>query len=136
MLLNALGYIYTILNNINSMEENLSITNTSIMENDKYYYFDVFLEGCCKKDILIEYKDGLLTLKVLRPVNTSFNSYSGNIYIQKKGYEKYTKQFFIGKNVQRKDIITAFSKGILRIAFPKPSVKYIEGSSKNLIEIK
>ncbi len=87
------------------------------------------LPGLKKEDIKIELNEGYLTITAESNTKSEEKDKEGN-YIRKERYSgKYTRSFFVGKNITEDDIKAKFENGTLTLNFPKNQDK-IEAQKK------
>ena len=87
------------------------------------------LPGLKKEDIKIELNEGYLTVTAESNTKSEEKDKEGN-YIRKERYSgKYTRSFFVGKNITEDDIKAKFENGTLTLNFPKNQDK-IEAQKK------
>lgn len=87
---------------------------TDIREYQNKYIMEIDIPGLKKEDILINYENGYLTIKVTKNTNLS-----PEVYIRRERfYGEVKRSFYIGEK-KESDIIAGYDNGILTISFPK-----------------
>ena len=108
------------------------LMKTDIRETKDSYELDVDMPGFDKKDINLELKDGYLTIKANRNEEKEDKK---NHYLRKERFTgSCSRSFYVGDNVQEKDVHAKFENGILKLSFPKEEPKQISGGSNIAIE--
>lgn len=89
---------------------------TDILESEKEYTLLVDVPGIKKDDVKIYNEDGYLTIEVNHSCSTST---SNNYIKQERMHENYSRSYYVGNNLDSKDIEASFQNGVLEISFPK-----------------
>lgn len=92
-----------------------------IYEKDDALVIKAELPGMGKKDIAIDLKDGLLTLKGERAHDKEVKE--ENYYRKERVFGKFQRAFKLPAEVDPEKITADFKDGILRIDIPKPEEK-------------
>lgn len=94
-----------------------NVLKTDIIENKDSYTLILDIPGCNKNDVTISYEDGYLTVEVNQ---TSNHEISDQTYLKRERmYGSYSRSYYIGNNVNSKDINATFNNGTLHINFPR-----------------
>ena len=92
-----------------------------IVDNDANYVIKAELPGIDKKDITIDVKDRILTLKGER---SSENEAKEDKYSRReRTYGKFERTFILPTNVDSESIKADYKDGVLAIDIPKPEEK-------------
>jgi len=92
-----------------------------IFDNDTNIVIKAELPGIDKKDIVIDVKDRVLTLKGER---SSDNDVKGEHYYRReRTYGKFERSFTLPARVKVDDIKADYKDGVLRIDIPKPEAQ-------------
>ena len=103
------------------------IMNTDIIENENNYILKIEIPGVNKENIIIDYENENLNIKVIKNDESTDNN-----YLKKEiFYGEYSRKFYIG-NVNEEEISANYNNGILTICIPKES----KIENKKNIEIK
>ena len=87
---------------------------TDIREEVNKYIMEIDLPGLKKKDILINYENGYLTIKAVKKVELKTE-----VYVRRERfYGEVKRSFYIGEK-KESDIKANYENGILTISFPK-----------------
>lgn len=101
------------------------LMKADVRELDDSFELDVDLAGFKKDEIGVDLDDGCLTISASK----------GNDYEEKKGQYirrercvgECSRTFYVGKELEAKDVTARFEDGILRLSFPKtPTPKAAE----------
>ena len=105
--------------------EERRLMNTDIKETDKEYQMDVELPGFEKKDIIVEYEDGYVSISAKREEKESNSK-----YLAKERSTSYSRSFYVG-DLDADNIKASYKDGILNLVLPKK----VEESNKKGIQI-
>lgn len=96
-----------------------NLMKTDVRELENTYELDIDLPGFKKEDVRIELDKGYLTISASRTADNDEKDKKGQ-YIRRERYSgECSRSFYIGENVEPKDVTAKFENGILQIAFPK-----------------
>ena len=106
-------------------DEELSMWNqyptVDIYDNDEHIVIKAELPGIHKKDIVIDVKDGVLTLKGERSSDNEIKE--ENYYCRERTFGKFERVFRLPAGVDPEKISADYKDGILKIDVPKPEGK-------------
>ena len=106
-------------------DEELSMWNqyptVDIYDNDEHIVIKAELPGIHKKDIVIDVKDGVLTLKGERSSDNEIKE--ENYYCRERTFGKFERVFRLPSDVDPEKISADYKDGILKIDIPKPEGK-------------
>ncbi len=108
---------------------NNGLMRTDITEKDDHYLLDVELPGCKKEDIQIGLRDGYLNISASRNSNKEEKDDKGNLIRQERYSGSFSRSFYVGENVEEKDIKASYDNGELKITFPKEKEKLPENKT-------
>ena len=92
-----------------------------IYEEETHYVITAEIPGVDKKDIAIDVKDRVLTLKGER---SSENEVTDNHYYRReRSHGKFERAFSLPADVDADSIDASFKDGVLRLEIPKPEEK-------------
>ena len=92
---------------------------TDVRELEKTYELDIDLPGFKKEDVKIELDKGYLTISATQSSDDGEKDKKGQ-YIRRERYTgECSRSFYIGENVEPKDVTAKFENGILQVSFPK-----------------
>ena len=106
-------------------DEELSMWNqyptVDIYDNDEHIVIKAELPGIDKKDIVIDVKDGVLTLKGERSSDNEIKE--EKYYCRERTFGKFERIFKLPSDVDSEKISADYKDGILKIDVPKPEGK-------------
>ena len=106
-------------------DEGLSMWNqyptVDIYDSDEHIIITAELPGIHKKDIVIDVKDGVLTLKGERSSDNEIKE--ENYYCRERTFGKFERVFRLPSDVDPEKISADYKDGILKIGIPKPEGK-------------
>lgn len=89
-----------------------------VYEDEGTYVISAEIPGVDKKDIEIDVKDRVLTLKGERSSDKELKE--NNYYRRERCYGKFERTFSLPENVDAETIEASFKDGVLRLEIPKP----------------
>ena len=96
-----------------------NLMKTDVRETDQAYELDVDLPGFKKDEVQLELKDGYLTISAAKGLDKDEEEKNGR-YLRRERYAgQCSRSFYVGENVEPKDVSAKFEDGILRITLPK-----------------
>jgi HSP20 family protein len=106
-------------------DEGLSMWNqypkVDIYDSDEHIVITAELPGIEKKDIVIDVKDGVLTLKGERSSDNEIKE--EKYYCRERTFGKFERVFRLPSDVDPEKISADYKDGILKIDIPKPEGK-------------
>lgn len=106
-------------------DEGLSMWNqyptVDIFDNDENIIITAELPGIEKKDIVIDVKDGVLTLKGERSFDNEIKE--EKYYCRERTFGKFERAFRLPADIDPEKISADYKDGILKIDIPKPEGK-------------
>ena len=109
------------------------IMKTDIKELDNAYVLEVDLPGFDKKDVNLNLENGYLTISAKREHH--FDSDKKDNYIRhERSFGQFSRSFYVGEDVESKDVSAKFEDGILKISLPKAQQKNLPPSGSISIE--
>lgn len=130
---NPWGNMFTLRNRMNHFfddasypvlkgDEELAMCNwnpvVDIYDNDDKIVINAELPGIDKKDIVIDIKDRVLTLKGERSLDNEVKE--DNFYRRERAFGKFERAFTLPTDVDSGKIEADFKDGVLKIDIPKP----------------
>lgn len=98
-----------------------------IFEKDDLYNMEIEIPGFKKENIMVDYKDGYLTISAKKDETKEDKEYIR----RERFYGEYQRSFYIG-DIDDTQINAQFNDGLLTVTFPKSDDK---SSRKKSIEI-
>jgi len=92
-----------------------------IFENEGNYVMTAEIPGVDKKDISIDVKDRILTLKGERSFDNGSNK--GSYFRRERCHGEFERSFSLPMDVDSDKIDASFKDGVLRLEIPKPEDK-------------
>ena len=100
-----------------------NLMKTDIKELDGRYEMDIDLPGFRKEDVNIELKDGYLTISAAKGLDKDEKAPEGKYIRQERYTGACSRSFYVGTDLQPKDVSAKFTDGILELTFPKEAPK-------------
>ena len=96
---------------------------TDIKETEKAFELDIDLPGFKKENVHAELQDGYLTVSANTETETEDKDEQGT-YLRKERFTgSCSRSFYVGTDLQPKDVSAKFTDGILELTFPKEAPK-------------
>ena len=89
-----------------------------VFENDDHFVIKADLPGIDKKDIALDVKDGVLTLRGERHVDEEVEK--ENVYFRERVHGRFERAFKLPNHVDTEKITADYKDGVLKIEIPKP----------------
>lgn len=111
-----------------------NIMKTDVRETENTYELDIDLPGFKKDEVQVDLRNGYLTIQASKGLDKDEKDKKGR-YIRRERYAgQCSRSFYVGENVESKDIKAKFEDGILKISMPKPAGKQLPEKSSIDIE--
>lgn len=111
-----------------------NLMKTDVREMDHTYELDIDLPGFKKDEVQVDLRNGYLTIQASKGLDKDEKDKKGR-YIRRERYAgQCSRSFYVGENVESKDIKAKFEDGILKISMPKPAGKQLPEKSSIDIE--
>ena len=111
-----------------------NLMKTDVKETENAYEIDIDLPGFKKDEIQMELKDGVLTVSAAKGLDKDEEDKKGHYIRQERATGSCARSFYVGKELEPKDISAKFENGILTLHLPKAEAKKLE-PKQTLIEI-
>ena len=111
-----------------------NVMKTDIKETDDNYELIVDLPGFKKEDVKLDLDNGYLTISAQRNEELDDKDNEGRYKRQERATGSCARSFYVGKELEPKDISAKFETGILTLHLPKAEAKKLE-PKQTLIEI-
>ncbi len=92
-----------------------------IYDNDENIVIKAELPGLDKKDIVVDVKESVLTLKGERSITHEVKE--EKCYLRERTFGKFERAFTLPKNVDPEKIKADYTDGVLQIKIPKPETQ-------------
>ena len=100
-----------------------NLMKTDVRETDTAFELDIDLPGFKKEDIQAHLENGYLTISASKGLDKEQEDEKGH-YIRKERYTgQCSRSFFVGDNIEEKDVRAKFEDGILKLQIPKKEAK-------------
>ena len=100
-----------------------NLMRTDVRETEDTYELDVDLPGFKKDEIHIELKNGYLTISAAKGLDKDEKAPEGKYIRQERYTGACSRSFYVGTDLQPKDVNAKFTDGILELTFPKEAPK-------------
>ena len=100
-----------------------NMMKTDVRELDGSYELDIDLPGFKKDEISVELKDGYLTISAAKGLDKDESDKNGKFIRQERYTGACSRSFYVGTDLQPKDVSAKFTDGILELTFPKEAPK-------------
>ena len=100
-----------------------NLMRTDVRETEDTYELDVDLPGFKKDEIHIELKNGYLTISAAKGLDKDEKAPEGKYIRQERYTGACSRSFYVGTDLQPKDVSAKFTDGILELTFPKEAPK-------------
>ena len=100
-----------------------NLMKTDIRETDTNYELAIDLPGFKKDEIHIELKNGYLTIRAAKGLDKDEKTSEGKYIRQERYTGACSRSFYVGTDLQPKDVSAKFTDGILELTFPKEAPK-------------
>ncbi len=107
-----------------------SMLRTDYVDEGDNYALEIEVPGVDKKNIKLSVDDGYLTLKAT--FENRKEDDSRKVLRHEKTFGSFTRNYYVGENIENSDIDASLDNGILTVRFPKKKEK----ESASEIEIK
>ena len=111
-----------------------NLMKTDIREKKDKYIVDIDLPGFDKKNISLSLENGYLNIKAKTEKNKEHKDEEKYLH-QERFYGECSRSFYVGEEIEEKDIKAEFKDGILKVELPKKEISKEEKAIKQ-IEIK
>ena len=106
--------------NVRTPQERGFAPAADILEDDKYFYLNIYLPGLTKDDIHLNIDDNLLTVSGERKWNTENDEErKWNYHLMEGGYGYFERSFTVPTGVDLENIEAHFENGILQVQLQK-----------------
>ena len=96
---------------------------TDIQDKGDSYLLEADLPGFKKDEIHIELKNGYLTISAAKGLDKDEKTSEGKYIRQERYTGACSRSFYVGTDLQPKDVSAKFTDGILELTFPKEAPK-------------
>ena len=100
-----------------------NLMKTDVRETEDSYELDIDLPGFKKEDVSVELKNGYLTISAAKGLDKDEKAPEGKYIRQERYTGACSRSFYVGTDLQPKDVSAKFTDGILELTFPKEAPK-------------
>lgn len=111
-----------------------NLMKTDVRETDDTYELDVDLPGFKKDEVQLDLKDGYLTISAAKGLDKDQEDKKGKYIRQERYAGACSRSFFVGEEIEPRDVSAKFEDGILRVSLPKRVKKELPRNSTIAIE--
>ena len=111
-----------------------NVMKTDVRETDNTYELDVDLPGFKKDEVQLDLKDGYLTISAAKGLDKDQEDKKGKYIRQERYAGACSRSFFVGEEIEPRDVSAKFEDGILRVSLPKRVKKELPRNSTIAIE--
>ena len=102
-----------------------NLMKTDVRETENSYELDIDLPGFKKDEVNVELKDGYLTISAAKGLDKDQEDKKGKYIRQERYAGACSRSFYVGENVEAKDVSAKYEDGILKISLPKQAPKEV-----------
>ena len=111
-----------------------NLMKTDVRETDNTYELDIDLPGFKKDEVQLDLKDGYLTISAAKGLDKDQEDKKGKYIRQERYAGACSRSFFVGEEIEPRDVSAKFEDGILRVSLPKQVKKELPRNSTIAIE--
>ena len=111
-----------------------NLMKTDVKDVNDHYEVAVDLPGFQKDEVNVELENGYLTISAAKGLDKDQKDDEGHYIRQERATGSCARSFYVGKELEPKDISAKFENGILTLHLPKAEAKKLE-PKQTLIEI-
>ena len=111
-----------------------NLMKTDVRETDNTYELDVDLPGFKKDEVQLDLKDGYLTISAAKGLDKDQEDKKGKYIRQERYAGACSRSFFVGEEIEPRDVSAKFEDCILRVSLPKRVKKELPRNSTIAIE--
>ena len=100
-----------------------NLMKTDVRETENSYELDIDLPGFKKDEVNVDLKDGYLTISAAKGLDKDEKAPEGKYIRQERYTGACSRSFYVGTDLQPKDVSAKFTDGILELTFPKEAPK-------------
>ena len=103
-----------------------NIMKTDVRETENSYELDIDLPGFKKEDVSVQLDNGYLTISAAKSLDKDEKNKEGKYIRQERYTGQCSRSFYVGDNIESKDVSAKFEDGILKLTMPKnvPQVQH------------
>lgn len=111
-----------------------NMMKTDVRETDDSYELDIDLPGFKKDEVKVDLKNGYMTISAAKSLDKESEK-KNERYIRRERYSgQMTRSFYVGEEIEPKDVSAKFEDGILKVSIPKKEHRELPQSGSISIE--
>ncbi len=111
-----------------------NLMKTDVRETENSYELDIDLPGFKKDEINVELKDGYLSISASKGLDKEQKDNEGKYIRQERYVGSCSRSFYVGDNMDAKDVSAKFEDGILKLDVPKAGQRKLPENNRICIE--
>ena len=111
-----------------------NLMKTDVRETETSFEIDVDLPGFKKDEIQAHIENGYLTISAAKGLNKDEEDKKGRYLRRERYVGECSRSFYVGDEIEEKDVHAKFEDGILKVSIPKRQVKELPARSNISIE--
>ena len=111
-----------------------NLMKTDVRETEGSYELDVDLPGFKKEEVNVELNNGYLTIEAAKSLDKDDTDKQGRYIRQERYAGSMSRSFYVGEDLEPKDIRAKFENGILQLSIPKSAPKQLPKTTAIAIE--
>ena len=100
-----------------------NLMKTDVRETDSTYELDIDLPGFKKDEITVDLRNGYLSISAAKGLDRDQKDQVGKYIRQERYAGACSRSFYVGENVDPRDVTAKFEDGILKLSLPKHAQK-------------
>lgn len=100
-----------------------NLMKTDVRETDSTYELDIDLPGFKKDEITVDLRNGYLSISAAKGLDRDQKDREGKYIRQERYAGACSRSFYVGENVDPRDVTAKFEDGILKLSLPKHAQK-------------
>ena len=100
-----------------------NLMKTDVRETDSTYELDIDLPGFKKDEITVDLRNGYLSISAAKGLDRDQKDQEGKYIRQERYAGACSRSFYVGENVDPRDVTAKFEDGILKLSLPKHAQK-------------
>lgn len=101
--------------------KNAMAMKVNVAEHDGAIEVTAEMPGCAPEDIDVQLKDGVLTIRGEKKVET--DDKQKDFHVMERSYGMFERSFTLPVDVDASGVDATFDKGVLKVTLPKPPVE-------------
>lgn len=111
-----------------------NLMKTDVRETESSYELDMDLPGFKKEEVQVKLENGYLTISASKGLDKDEKNKEGKYIRQERYTGQCSRSFYVGDEIEPKDVSAKFEDGILTVKLPKNPPKQLPKSGSVTIE--